>query len=522
MKNTILTSIKQPKILLLIGIVILAILVRLPMLGWYIGDSGFVSIYSRSVYERSLVIRYRYSGYAMAQKENYAPLYYFIVALFYHLFGVTYLHGCAVTFIFGVLTVPATYWLANNIYGQREGLISALVISILPWHIVYSGIVLIDPVATFFITISVITFLRALKTEKWSDYIIFGFVMGLSFLTKIYSFMLFPIFFLYLILHYFSLRERGKIIASSFRVNLVWFLLGSILSFMMLFPWLLNVGILKLATHEAIVTLLDPSIKISPLYSINFLAIELKFMLIVLFLGIIKVFYNKDGKGLLLFMLIFVPFAGYTVLAYNLRILHAFWNFPRYNLMTIPPMCILISKGIDFIHDLSFNMYRYFPNSLQPLLQKLKRYRILMLGKNKLSLFGYTALIFCCLFLVTRYYRLLIIGQVYFNGTEHIGDRQEVIEMTCKYIEIHLPQGSIIVADNSDIFWLAEFYLNPEMEIRSKDDIGRIIRSSINKFYLISYFESPQVSHSLKVKLLYTAYNVDHPNMNGYLFELSV
>ncbi len=221
-------------------------------------------------------------------------------------------------------------------------------------------------------------------------------------------------------------------------------------------------------------------------------------------------------------MLILVPFAGYTVLAYNLRILHAFWNFPRYVLMTIPPMCILTSKGIDFIHDLSYSMYRYFPSSLQPLLQKLKNYRLLMRGKNKLSLLGYTVLLFCCLFLVSRYYRLFTIGQVYFKGTEHIGDRQEVIEMTCRYIEVHLPQGSIIVADNSDIFWLAEFYLNPEMEIRSKDDIGRIIRSSITKFYLITYDAIPHLSDSLKVTHLFTAYNIDHPNVNGYLFELRV
>ena len=195
MKNTILTSIKQPKILLLIGIVILAILVRLPMLGWYIGDSGVFSIYSRSIYERSLGIRYSYSGYAMAQRENYPPLYFLIIALFYRLFGVSYLHGCIVTFIFGVLTVPATYFLANNIYGQREGLISALIISILPWHIIYSGIVLVDPVVTFFMTISITAFLKALKAEKWSDYLIFGFVTGLSFLTKIYALILFPIFF---------------------------------------------------------------------------------------------------------------------------------------------------------------------------------------------------------------------------------------------------------------------------------------------------------------------------------------
>jgi len=492
------------------------------MLGWYIGDSGFVSIYSRSIYERSLGIRYSYSGYAMAQKDNYAPLYYLIVALFYRLFGVTYLHGCIVTFIFGVSTVPATYLLASNIYGQREGLISALVISILPWHIVYCGIVLIDPVVTFFMTISVIAFLKALKTEKWSDYLIFGFVTGLSYLTKIYAIILFPIFFLSLILHYFHLREKGKIIASSFRVNLVRFLLSSILSFMMLSPWLLNAGIMKITTHEAIVTLLDPTIKISPLYSVEFLAMELKFMLIVFFLGIIKVFYDKDGRGLLLFTLILVPFAGYTVLAYNFRILHAFWNFPRYVSITIPPMCILISKGIDCVHDFSYNMYRYFPHSLQPLLQKTKRYRLLMLGNKKLQLLGYTVFLFCCLFLVTRYYRLLLIGQVYFHGTEHIGDRQEVIEMTCRYIEVYLPQGSIIVADNVDIFWIAEFYLNPQMEIRSKEDISRIISSSITKFYLIAYSPNPHISHSLKVTLLFTAYNIDHPNMNGYLYELIV
>ncbi len=522
LKNTILASIKQPKILLLSGIVILAILLRLPMLGWYIGDSGFISIYSRSIYERSLGIRIKYSGYAMAQKENYAPLYYLIIALFYRLFGVTYLHGCIVTFIFGVLTVPATYLLANNIYGQREGLISALIISILPWHIVYCGIVLIDPVATFFITLSVIAFLRALKTEKWSDYLIFGFVMGLSFLTKIYSFMLFPIFFLSLIFHHFNLREKGKILASSFRVNLVRFLLSSILSFMMLSPSLLDVGIMKITTHEALVTLLDPTIKISPLFGIEFLAMELKFMLIVFFLGIIKVFYDKDGRGILLFTLILVPFAGYTVLAYNLRVLHAVWNFPRYVLMTIPPMCILISKGIDFIHDFSYSMYQYFPHSLQPLLQKTKRYRLLMRGNKKLHLLGYTVFLFCCLFLATRYYRLLIIGQVYFNGTEHIGDREEVIKMTCRYIEVHLPQGSQIVADNSDIFWLAEFYLKPQMEIRSKDDISKIIKSSITKFYLMAYSPYPHLSHSLKVNLLFTAYNIDHPNVNGYLYELSV
>lgn len=495
------------------------------MLGWYTGDAGVYSIYSRSIYERSIGIYNSYSGYVMQTRKDYPPLYFLMVAFFYHLFGVSYVNGCLVTFIFGVLTVPATYLLATSTYGKREGLISAFIISILPWHIVFSGVILIDPVVAFFTTISVVVFLKTLKTEKWTHFVTLGIVMGLAYLTKTYAVILFPIFGVYFVVHHFYLRDEGKTISSSFKDNLFKFLVASVISFMLLATWFLNLGIEAITTHEALVKQLVPSRHgtFSPLFSIEFLAMELKFIIIFFFLGIVKVFFDKDKKGLLLFTLIAIPFAGYTFLAVVLKNLHAVWNFPRYVIMTIPPMCILITKGFDQFHDFIYQMYLYSPRSIKTLIKNIRRHWIFAPRGNRLYLLVYTVFLFSNLFLATRYYRLLIIGQVYFNGTQHIGDRQMVIEMACKYAENNLPENSIIVAGNADIYWLLEFYLIPMMEVRSQDDISSLAKSSeVTRFYYISYFSSPpDLSYPLKTTLLFTAHDADHPTMNSYLFEFS-
>lgn len=113
------------------------------------------------------------------------PLYAWLTAMLFKLFGFTEFWGRLSAAVFGIAGVCLTYLFARRIYNERTGLLSALILAVSPLYIVLSKMALVDVVLTFFITLALYFFYvnYSNPNDKRSLYLMY-LAMGLATMTK--------------------------------------------------------------------------------------------------------------------------------------------------------------------------------------------------------------------------------------------------------------------------------------------------------------------------------------------------
>ena len=113
------------------------------------------------------------------------PVYAWLTAITFKLFGFTAFWGRFWAAIFGIAGIGLTYLFAKEIYNERTGLLSALILVVSPLYVVLSKMALVDIVLTFFITLSLYFFYLAYKNpsdKKW--FFLMYLAMALGTMTK--------------------------------------------------------------------------------------------------------------------------------------------------------------------------------------------------------------------------------------------------------------------------------------------------------------------------------------------------
>ncbi len=85
---------------------------------------------------------------------------------------------------FGVATVGLCYLVGKQLYGRRAGLIAALILAVMPYHVVVTRQVLLDGPMVFFSTLSLYLVVRFVEDERSSMLYAAVAAMGLTFLTN--------------------------------------------------------------------------------------------------------------------------------------------------------------------------------------------------------------------------------------------------------------------------------------------------------------------------------------------------
>jgi len=114
----------------------------------------------------------------------YPPLYEAIATLFFNIFGVSMASGRLVSVFFSVLTLWVVFEFAYSMYGRKAGLISAVLLGIMPGYFWLSRLALLDVMLVFFFTVSLLFFFRWLNNHQNKMLILSGLALGLGFLTK--------------------------------------------------------------------------------------------------------------------------------------------------------------------------------------------------------------------------------------------------------------------------------------------------------------------------------------------------
>ena len=164
----------------------------------------------------------------------YPPLFYLSSYPFYKILGMSQDSGCLTNSIFLILLIFFTYGIANNLYGKRTGILSALLAS--TYNVVSTHsrqyLLEISLISTVTLTIYFLLKSNAFKERRYS--IAFGIAAGIGMLTRWnFLFFVFPviIYTIYMILK--EVRSQKPEVRSQIK-NLA---AASIVSVIILSPW---------------------------------------------------------------------------------------------------------------------------------------------------------------------------------------------------------------------------------------------------------------------------------------------
>ncbi|MDO8500112.1 MAG: glycosyltransferase family 39 protein [bacterium] len=129
--------------------------------------------------------------------HDHPPLVFLIQNLFINVFGENPIAFRLPSVILGVLSVYLAYLISSRLFSKNSGLIAAALLAVTVNHIYISRTGMQEAYVIFFMLLSVFLFLLSLERDKY--FIYFGLALGLAFLTKYTTFILVPVFAVYLL-----------------------------------------------------------------------------------------------------------------------------------------------------------------------------------------------------------------------------------------------------------------------------------------------------------------------------------
>ncbi len=158
----------------------------------------------------------------------YPPLLDSVTAFSFNLVGVSLFSARLVSVLFSLLSLWVVFELANIMYGEKVGVLSAVLLSIMPGYFWLSRITLLETMLLFFILLALLFFYLWMK-NKQDRYLFFsGFAVGLGFLTKYQAIIAGAIMVVSIL---FIARGQLKRIFSRFSIVIV-------TAFLVVIPWI--------------------------------------------------------------------------------------------------------------------------------------------------------------------------------------------------------------------------------------------------------------------------------------------
>jgi 4-amino-4-deoxy-L-arabinose transferase-like glycosyltransferase len=98
--------------------------------------------------------------------------------------GTPDLRGRVVVALFGVATIGAVYLIGRELYGPKTGVVAALILAVMPYHLVVTRQLLLDGPATLWVTLSIWMLARFVRTDRLEWLAASAATLGLAVLTK--------------------------------------------------------------------------------------------------------------------------------------------------------------------------------------------------------------------------------------------------------------------------------------------------------------------------------------------------
>jgi 4-amino-4-deoxy-L-arabinose transferase-like glycosyltransferase len=193
---------------------------------------------------------------------NQPPIGFYIGAVFFRAFGLSYPTGVAVITLFGVGCVLLVYKLGKTFYGARTGLLAAGIFALTPWQVILSRSFLIDTQCLFFSLLFLLVGIWAVRKDSLKIFLVAGTLFGVALLTKLFAvFTLIPLALIYL-------NAKPKSLKSLLEVFL--FFLPALLLYYTWYEGISRLGFFSVFTHDDFSNV-SSGITSSPFFLISFL-----------------------------------------------------------------------------------------------------------------------------------------------------------------------------------------------------------------------------------------------------------
>lgn len=273
------------------------------------------------------------------------PMSTWINYLFVSLFGLNELGMRISSVVFGTLTVLVVYFLARLWFNKKIALISALIMAILPLHVIYSRLAFTDVMQTFFLLLSISLAEYYLKKSYKPVLYLSGIAFAISFLIKYNALVVWGLYWI-IVLIYAFIKARNKFkrcLSDAFISNLAF-------AIATLAVILLSGGIPMLiyaVNNFAFLVVLQSQEFTNPFYYHLLVLIEYSPLLFVLFFASIFyfLFKEKSREEWVIWALVVVFFAIATLQQRRLS---------RHQLLILPFTVLLMSR---FLAILILNFY---------------------------------------------------------------------------------------------------------------------------------------------------------------------
>lgn len=144
------------------------------------------------------------SSYGWPQAGFRAPLLPYLLSLFYFI-GLPKLVIFIVP-IMGVLNILVVYLFSKKMFNKSVALYSAILLSLIPIHVIYSSQIMTDAVVTLFISLTFLFFWKGFEENHKLSKVLFGVFFALSLLSRYTTLWIAPIFLIY-----FLIRDKSLI-----------------------------------------------------------------------------------------------------------------------------------------------------------------------------------------------------------------------------------------------------------------------------------------------------------------------
>ena len=277
---------------------------------------------------------------ATAAGEFNPPLFYWIehIMLF---FGNNEVVLRFVPALLGVLTIPLVYYVGKEFADRNVGIIAATICTFSPFLIQYSQEARAYSMGLFFIAFAMIFFLKAIKSDNLTHWVLFGLMSALAFWSHFYTLVIIGTLFLY------ALAVKIPEVMKDIRAFKPIVGAGAVFAIVSL-PLLLATIQLFAKRTAGGPTFGIQGLGIIPetFWQLSGFSLWVMYLFLILFvMGIVQEFFLDRNKGILLIVLMFFPFMISWFLSYRIPMV------PRYLIILAPVFFIGIALAYKPVYS---------------------------------------------------------------------------------------------------------------------------------------------------------------------------
>jgi len=235
--------------------------------------------------------------------------------------------------ILGILTIPLVYYIGKEFMDRNVGIIAAALCTFSPFLLFYSQEARAYSMGLFFVAFAMVFFLKALKTNELSHWILFGLMSALAFWSHFYTLVVIGTLFLY------ALAVKIPEIIRDIRAFKPLVAAGAVFAVICLPLLLATIQLFaKRTSGGPTFGIQGAGIILETFRQLSGFSMELMYLFLILFvIGVVQAFLLDRKKGVLLVVLIILPFVISWFLSFSIPMV------PRYLIILAPVFFIGIA-----------------------------------------------------------------------------------------------------------------------------------------------------------------------------------